>query len=128
MGELLTKDAILAAQDIPYEDVEVPEWGGVVRIRGLSAKDRDELGLTFDANDKESVLGLRGRLLQKVIVGDDGNLLFTPEQLDEIVGKAASVIDKLFNVAQRLSGFSKSEVAAITENLSEGQSAGSNSD
>ena len=30
---LLSKTAILAAQDLQTEDVEVPEWGGAVRVR-----------------------------------------------------------------------------------------------
>ena len=30
---LLSRDAILQAQDLPHEDVEVPEWGGMVRVR-----------------------------------------------------------------------------------------------
>ena len=36
MGEFLTIDAILAADDLPVEVVEVPEWGGCVKVRGLS--------------------------------------------------------------------------------------------
>ncbi len=30
---LISKTAILAAQDLQTEDVEVPEWGGAVRVR-----------------------------------------------------------------------------------------------
>ena len=30
----LTRDDILQAVDLKYEDVQVPEWGGVVRVRG----------------------------------------------------------------------------------------------
>ena len=30
---LLSKTAILAAQHLQTEDVEVPEWGGAVRVR-----------------------------------------------------------------------------------------------
>lgn len=34
----LTADEILAADDIPEDTVEVPEWGGKVRVRGLTLK------------------------------------------------------------------------------------------
>ena len=33
---LLTRDEILAADDIKTEDVEVPEWGGDVRVSVMS--------------------------------------------------------------------------------------------
>lgn len=36
MGEFLTIDQILAADDLPTEVVEVPEWGGKVKVMGLS--------------------------------------------------------------------------------------------
>ena len=37
----LSKDQILGAVDFSFVEVEVPEWGGTVRIRGLSAAERD---------------------------------------------------------------------------------------
>ena len=35
---LLTKEQILQATDVDIEEVEVPEWGGVVRVCGLDAQ------------------------------------------------------------------------------------------
>ena len=37
----LSRDAILQREDIKTEDVEVPEWGGTVRVRGMSGVQRD---------------------------------------------------------------------------------------
>ena len=48
----LTRDAILQATDLTFEDVAVPEWGGVVRVRGLTGTERD----AFEA----SVVGRQG--------------------------------------------------------------------
>lgn len=36
MAEFLTIDEILAANDLPTEVVEVPEWGGSIKVQGLS--------------------------------------------------------------------------------------------
>lgn len=47
---LLSREAILAAP-IPTSDVEVPEWGGVVRIRALSARARIDLLDAVYANE-----------------------------------------------------------------------------
>ena len=37
----LSRDAILQREDIKTEDVEVPEWGGTVRVRGMTGVQRD---------------------------------------------------------------------------------------
>ena len=38
---LLSKTAILCANDLQTEDVDVPEWGGVVRVRSFTGRERD---------------------------------------------------------------------------------------
>ena len=38
---ILSRDAILAADDLPRETVEVPEWGGAVVVQGLTSRQRD---------------------------------------------------------------------------------------
>jgi hypothetical protein len=38
---LLDRAAILGADDREYELVDVPQWGGTVRVRALSGTDRD---------------------------------------------------------------------------------------
>jgi len=38
---LLSKTAILAANDLKSEDIEVPEWGGAVRVRSFTGRERD---------------------------------------------------------------------------------------
>ena len=38
---LLSKTAILTANDLQTEDVEVPEWGGAVRVRSFTGRERD---------------------------------------------------------------------------------------
>ena len=43
---LLSKTAILAENDLKSEDIEVPEWGGAVRVRSFTGRERD----TFEAS------------------------------------------------------------------------------
>ena len=40
---LLSAAEILAADDLPTEDVEVSEWNGTVRVRALTGAERDKL-------------------------------------------------------------------------------------
>ena len=52
---LLNKEQILNADDLTFEDVEVPEWGGTVRIRCLESTERDEFEQSLlDAKGKNS--------------------------------------------------------------------------
>ena len=37
----LSKDDILGVEDLSTEDVEVPEWGGMVTLRELKGSERD---------------------------------------------------------------------------------------
>ena len=41
MSGLLSKEQILAAEDLPHKDVPVPEWKGTVRVRALTGFERD---------------------------------------------------------------------------------------
>ena len=50
--EKLTRDAILAAEDLRTEEVPVPEWGGSVIVRTLRGDDRDAYDLACYASRK----------------------------------------------------------------------------
>ncbi len=54
----LTADMILAADDITYEDVEVEEWGGTVRLRLLNAAESVHFQGQLETNRKEASLAL----------------------------------------------------------------------
>ena len=59
---ILTADDILRAEDLPRELVEVPEWGGAVYVRGLTAWERSEFeNEMFDLKNKRIKPGKKGR-------------------------------------------------------------------
>ena len=101
----LTRDEILNAKDLNYEDVEVPEWGGTVRVRAMMAYERDELELeALEAQKKPAaVRNLRARLVARCVVDADGKRIFTDADVEALGKKHGAVIDRLFWVAQRLS-------------------------
>ncbi|MFH0980647.1 MAG: hypothetical protein V2A79_03800 [Planctomycetota bacterium] len=43
MTEYLTVEQIAAAVDLPEEDVPVPEWGGTIRVRGLTKGEQQQI-------------------------------------------------------------------------------------
>jgi len=128
----LTKEMILGCTDLPVEDVEIPEWGGRVRVRGLDCAKRDEyVGLLSRAKKGETwdLSGLKPKLVQLCVVNGDGGLLFAVEDLAAIGAKSAAAIDRIWDVAMRLSGLSdeKAALKSAEGNSEAGASVGSGS-
>ncbi len=127
MNKFLTASEIQQVQELPYEDVEVPEWGGKVRIIGLDAKSAQEISsrlVTLDENGKIAnvhINTIMTDLLVRTIAGQDGKPLFKLEDAAALGKKSAKVMRRLFEIAQRLSGITEPEQKAILKN-SEGTS------
>lgn len=111
----LSADDILSADDRQHEDVEVPEWGGTVRVVGLSGTDRDAYEASFvDAKGKpapQRLRNIRAKLLVKCLVNENGGRLFTDAQAQALGEKNGAIVDRLFDVARRLSGIGQDAVA-----------------
>jgi hypothetical protein len=130
---LLSKEQIWQANDITWEDVPCPEWGGEVRLRGLQGNERDE----FEAKSLKKGKGgqreveiknLRARLIAACAINDDGSPLFTAGDVLRLSQKSAVPLERLFKVAQRLSGLSDDDVEELVEDFDDGPSGSSTSD
>lgn len=115
---LLTKEQILAADDIQTRDVEVPEWGGTVRIAMMSGRARDlyEASLYKNKDNDSTFDNLRARFLSYCVVNEEGNLMFAPNDLVELGKKSAAALDRVFSAASELNGTSESEMEEIAKN------------
>lgn len=129
---LLTRDAILGASDIKSEDVHVPEWGGTVRVKGLTAAQRDrfEAESVTGAGKRRDVnlVNIRARLVALSIVGDDGQPLFNPGDVKALGDKSAGALDRVFSVASRLSGIGEDDIEELGKPSEETASDDSSSD
>jgi len=122
--DYLTADQILNAVDITYEDVPVPEWGGTVRIRGLTGTERDRyeqslLG-TKGTVSVPKLAGARARLCAWTIVNAAGELEFTDAQVLKLGKKSAAALERVFDASRKLSGLSEEDVEELAGN-SEGE-------
>ena len=120
-GALLDRAAILGADDIAYETVAVPEWGGSVRIRGLTGSERDQ----YDAESfrlgqgkgGDSLADFRVRRVARGIVDEKGARVFSDADLKALGAKNGAVIDRLDDVVARLSGMQTAAVAEARADL-----------
>lgn len=128
---LLNREAILAADDLPYEDVPVPEWGGTVRIRTLSGTERDAFEaatvVTVGQRRDVNIRNIRARLVAAAAVDEQGKQLFSAADVKELGKKSGRALDRLFDVASKLSGMSARDVEELAGNSAAETSDGSTS-
>jgi hypothetical protein len=116
----LTKKEILVAPDLQFVEVEVLEWGGTVRMRGLTGAERDRFEESVlrsrSARVSLSLTNVRARLVAMACVDEDGKRLFEDADVEALGEKSGKTLDRLFDVAARLSGLQPGDVEALAKN------------
>lgn len=116
----LSRSQILAAADIAFEDVAVPEWGGTVRVRGLTGAERDafEASIVTQHGKQQRIdlQNMRARFVALSVCDEQGARVFGDRDVEALGAKSASALQRVFEVAQRLSGLSASDVEELTKN------------
>jgi hypothetical protein len=117
---LLTKDAILSSDDLPKELVAVPEWGGEVYVRCLTAAERDDWEASvmhMEGNKtKANLQNLRAKLVARTVCDEDGARMFEDKDVVALGAKSAAALDRLYTVAAKLSKISKNDEEELLGN------------
>lgn len=124
---LLTKDQILSIDDKPTQDVPVPEWGGEVRIRTMSASERDKWESETYGDGKVNTVDFRARFVALCIVDEAGKRMFTDEDVNQLGEKSAAALQRVFNAAQALNALTKKDIEELEKNSEAVPSDGSSS-
>ena len=124
---MLTRDAILGAQDLKTEDVPVPEWGGSVRVRTMTGTERDAFlrDLKRDEAGRVIATDYGTRLITFAAVGDDGARLFGDADVAALGAKSGVALQRVFAAADRLNSTSEAAVQEAEKNSSPDPSAAS---
>lgn len=115
---LLTRDEFLKRRPLPQETITIDGFGQVA-VRGLTGAERDrwEINLAPDRRTgKPKLENLRAKMVQLCVVDDKGSRLFEPSDIPEISQLSVAILQKIFEAAQRLSGFDEGEVEAAIKN------------
>lgn len=124
---ILTKETILAADDLPSQEVSVPEWGGHVWVRTMMAVERDAFELSVMNGDGINRENFRARLAAATVVDADGARLFDDSDIGPLGKKSAAAMDRIMGVAMKLNGLSATDVEDMVGNSEPGQSDDSSS-
>lgn len=120
---ILTKEAILNSSDLKRETVDVPEWGGEVLVRELTSAERDQFEIfILERKKQDDYRGVRAKLLSLTVVNEAGERLFSDDDIEALAQKSASAVDRIFSVAQRLSGFGIDKFKEIEQDFARDQS------
>lgn len=126
------RDLIVAADDRKYEDVEVPEWGNVkIRVCGLSGTERDafEAKMVSVRSNKDVDVQLhnhRSKLLVKCLLDPETDQrIFGDNEVNALGAKSGAVLDRLHDIAVRLSGMDEDAPARAEGNSEADPSAAS---
>lgn len=116
-----TKAFILAAQDLPVEELEVPEWGCWVRIKTLTAAERDafeaEIVQRNGRDTRMNLRNMRAKLVAATVVDEENRQLFTLGDVEALGQKSAKALDRIFAKAQELAGLREADVKELAENF-----------
>lgn len=117
---ILTKEQIVAVNDITTETVSVPEWGGYVLVKVMSGTERDAFESSiFEQKGKDiqrNLGNLRAKLVSKCLVDEKGNRLFSDKEIEIIGKKSAKVLDRIYEVCVKLNGIGPKDVEELTKN------------
>jgi len=128
----LTREEILRADDIVREVVEVPEWDGSVLVQGLTGAERDAFESTVvELRGRKTHINMenaRAKLCALAMVDEDGQRVFRDSDVKELGQKSGAALQRVFRVAQRLSGLSDDDIEELIKNSGGDQNGGSTSD
>jgi len=117
---VLTREQILAAVDMKIEEVAVPEWGGVVYVKALSGRARDQFDASrYRLKGKEVEMiheNTRATLVALSVCDPAGQLQFSEADVKALGEKNALALERVFEVAQRLSGLRPQDLETKLKN------------
>jgi len=121
----LTREQILnTAGKLQREEVPVPEWGGSVLVRELTAEERDAYEASIfqarEVNNKIKVEWSRdntkAKLACRCIISEAGESLFSQEDVDALGRLSATALNRVVDVIQRLSAMTSKDIEELEGN------------
>lgn len=116
-----TAEEIFLIDDVTIKPFFVPQWGKKVRLKVMTAAERDEFEASTvqmrGGKQKPNLANLRARLVSRCVVNKAGDLLFTSGYVARLGTKNAQAVDALFQECQKLNGFTKEDIEELVEDF-----------
>ena len=110
---MIDRAAILAPAPRAVSDpIDVPEWGGTVRVRVMSGAERDAFELAT-VPPLGTLRNARARLVVACACDDAGALLFQPGDVEAVGELDGRALDRVFRVARDFNLLTGEHVEAL---------------
>jgi len=103
---MLTREQILSRVDLRTETVEVPEWGGEIRIRELTARRRSEFEKLAEQHGDDYAVAW---LVAESCVDEAGQRIFSQEDIEALREKSAAALLRIFHQAAQINNLGNLE-------------------
>lgn len=131
-----TAGEILAADDRKRLEIDVPEWGGIIRLRELGADDREWYFAQIQPRAPKpgeeplplNIIGIRAKMLSRCIVDEKGEPIFDEADIKRLGAKSNTTVDRVFTAAQKLSGMDEESIKAAAKNSDAAPTSSSSTD
>ncbi|HEX7119395.1 MAG TPA: hypothetical protein VF212_11435 [Longimicrobiales bacterium] len=104
---MLTREQILGMDDLPREEVFVPEWKGSVFVRALTGSERDQLERMI-AKDSVS----RASIVALCVVDERGERLFSQKDVDALSKKHGQALERIVTAALHFNALTDEAIEA----------------
>jgi len=105
---MLSRDAIISACDTKPKRVDVPEWGGFVFVRALTAGEAENL-------QKDKAGGFAARMAARCICDENGKRVFEDADVVALEAKSAGAMNRVILAINSLNGLDEKADAAVGE-------------
>lgn len=130
----LSAASILEQPTLVIEELVVPEWGGgKIRLKQLSAKERDDfetsmVTITRGGRQKMNNENFRARLVQLAAVDGEGRALFTKHDIKTLGDLPAAGLQRVYNKINEMSAFSEEDLKDLESDFDDDRNEDSSSD
>lgn len=132
----MAEQKVLNAEDIlgalklgakrTLEPVDVPEWGGRVFVRDMTAAERDRYDMDRLGDDGKAVTeNFRARLVVATCCDESGKLLFTAGHVKTLGEGLSAPVIRIYRAAAKLNRLNDDAIADEKKDSAEAPSGGS---
>ena len=114
--EMLTRDQILAIQDLKTQKVDIPEWNGHVYVRAMTSTERDAWEASILSQNGKTPANLRSKLAAQLVCDESGATLFTEQDIEALGKKNAAALDRIFTAVMGLNKITDDDLDELAKN------------
>jgi|AntAceMinimDraft_11_1070367.scaffolds.fasta_scaffold16950_6 hypothetical protein len=123
MPSVITREQFLTKAPVTIQVVAAPELGGIVYVKGMTARERSAFEKQFQTSsgksNKRKLQEIRERLVVACLCDEGGTLILREEDVGVVGSQPITVVERIVSAAQGVCGMSDKDVDALVGNSEE---------